>query len=347
MTSRLKLKVKLSCWMLVSALAFSATSKSLADDPPTSRKGPTSVAEILTENDRQLVKTLLAYIEANPKGVDLDQAYMSLFNKVIEYDWFLDFEKPALAYLAKYPDGPLRSLAQIVATMARGHAEDFPTAIKRYEELMSGLGKPDQEEFAVNFSDSLANVATAAGQFDVSRKVFNTLLAKYRENPDLRRKIGDELDRLKLVGKPAPEIIANDVKGDAFRLENVKGKYVLLDFWATWCAPCVADLPNLMATYAKYRSRGFEIIGVNLDETKDALIDFTTTRNVPWRQIHNTTSGGDVVDAYGVSRLPSTFLLDPKGTLIRLELKGKSLDKVLETLLPPANGADRPKQATP
>ena len=347
MGSRSNSSIFVSRLALPLILMLSPAASSLAADPPAAKGVAKSVAEILTENDRQLVKTLLGYIESNPKAVDLDQAYMTMLNKVIEYDWFLDFEKPALTYLSKYPDGPIRSLAQIVATMARGHADDFTGALKRYEELMSGLGKPEQEEFAVNFTDSFANVATAAGQFDTSRKAFDILLAKYGQNADLRKKIEDEIEHLKLVGKPAPEIVANDVKGDPFRLANVQGKYVLLDFWASWCAPCVADLPNLAVTYAKYRSRGFEIIGINLDESKDALIDFTTTRNVPWRQIHNVTCGGDVVEAYGVSRLPASFLIDPSGNLIRMELKGKTLDKVLDTLLPASKSGERPKRAAP
>jgi peroxiredoxin len=300
---------------------------------------PKSVADLQAAHDRALIRDLAAYILANPTSSDVDQAYMALFDKVIEHDWFAEHEDVAKQYLAAFPDGPVASLARIVATMARAHAGRFDEALARYKELMGSLGKTEQEEFAANFADSLASASTAAGEYGVSRQVYEILLGRYGDSPTLRQKVRDELIRLELVGKPAPSVAVSDVKGAPLRLSELRGKYVLVDFWATWCAPCVAELPRLQAAYARYRDSGFEIVGVSLDESKTALTDFVQVRKVNWRQVHNASGGGDLVEAFGVKTIPATFLIDPNGVITRLELRGPALDEALTKLLTGPNRA--------
>lgn len=310
-----------------------ATAPILADGP--TEAGKRNVAEIQAAHDRALISDLATYAEKNPKADDLDQAYLALFETVIEHDWFGDHEAIAQRYLAERPDGPVRSLAQIVSTMARAQAGDYTVALARFKELMSGLGRTEQEEFASNFADSLALSATSAGEFAVSRQVYQALVDRYGDSPTLRQKVNDELARLDRVGKPAPQIEAKDVNGSGFRLDALRGKYVLLDFWATWCAPCVAELPRLQAAHAAYGGRDLEIVGISLDETKTAVTDFVKARSVPWKQLHNASCGADLVEAFGVGTIPATFLIDPKGTVIRLELRGPALDQTLARLLDP------------
>jgi peroxiredoxin len=292
-----------------------------------------SVAAIQDEHDHALLRDLKAYVEGHPRADDLEQAYMAIFNKAIEHDWFAENEAIASRYLAEYPDGAIQSLARIVATMARAQGGQFGEALARYKELMQGLGRPEQEEFAANFADTLASAASAAGDYTVARQVYETLLDRYGQSPTLRQKIRDDLARLDKVGKPAPRIAAKDVKGSLVRIDDFQGKYVLIDFWATWCAPCVAELPRVQAAYGKYRDAGFDVVGVSLDETKSALLDFVQARNIPWRQVHNASSGGDLVEAFGVNSIPATFLIDPEGTIVRLDLRGPALETTLETLL--------------
>lgn len=303
----------------------------LADDTPATARR--TVADIQAAHDRALVADLASYVEKNPKADDLDQAYMALFETVIEHDWFGDHEATARRYLAERPDGPVRSLAQIVATMSRAQAGDYAVALARYKELMGGLGKTEQEEFASNFADSLATSATGAGEFAVARQVYQALIDRYGDSPALRQKVKDELAKLDRVGKPAPDFEAKDLNGETFRLDSLRGKYVLVDFWATWCAPCLAELPRLKAAAATYKARGFEVVGVSLDDTKSAVADFVKTRGIPWRQLHNASCGADLVEAFGVGTIPATFLIDPRGTIVRLELRGAALDQALTRLV--------------
>ncbi len=326
-------RAALGTFVMTSALSLAAR----ADDPVKApAKAHANVAEIQDAHDRALIGDLAGYLTANPKAGDADQAYMTLFDKAIEHDWFAAQETIAKQYLSLRPDGPVRSLAQIVATMARAQANDFNSAIARYHELMTGLGKPEQEEFASNFADSLASSATAAGEYAVARKVYQELLDRYGESPTLRQKIRGELLRLDKIGKPAPAFVARDLAGKPLSLDAYRGKYVLLDFWATWCAPCVAEVPRLQAAYAKYHDAGLEIIGVSLDETKPAINDFIKARKIAWPQLHNASAEADLVEAFGVSTIPATFLIDPQGVVIRLELRGAVLDQTLAKILKPA-----------
>jgi peroxiredoxin len=330
--------LKVRTCLAVCGLLLAATALALADGPTGSKR---SVVEIQAAHDRALVADLAAYIAQNPKADDLDQAYMSLFETAIQHDWFSDHEASAARYLADRPEGPVRSLAQIVMTMARAQAGNYALALGRFKELMSGLGKTEQEEFAVNFADSLATSATGACEYAVARQVYQTLLERYADSPTLRQKVAGEFARLDKIGKPAPAVVAKDVAGATFRLDSLKGKYVLIDFWATWCAPCVAELPRLRAAYDAYKDRGFEVVGVSLDESKTAVTDFVKARAIPWRQLHNASCDADMVEAFGVGTIPATFLIDPQGTVVRLELRGPALEQALAKLLGPKAGAAR------
>ena len=312
---------------LAALLGLAATSH--ADGP-----GLASVAEIQTRHDRALVKDLAAYLAKTPKPDDLDQAYLTFFNKAIEHDWFLENEAIAKAYLKEYPEGPVRPLARIVVTMARAQAGGYAEALASFRLLIDALNSADQLDFAANFADSLAGLATSSGEIDVAREVYATLLQKFgADNPGLKQKVSDDLARLDRVGKPVASAQVKDIDGKSFRFESLKGKYVLVDFWATWCAPCLAELPRIQAARAKYQSRGFEVVSVSLDETKGPVVDFVKVRKLPWVQIHNATCVGDLVQAFGVSTIPATFLVDPKGTIVRLDLRGPALDKALDALI--------------
>ncbi len=296
----------------------------------------TNVGEILLKHDRALIHDLTDYLQTNPKADDREQAHAALFNKAIEHDWFAETEEFARQYLKAEPEGPVRALAQIILTMGRAQAGQFDAALAQYRTLVQGLNPDDQEEFAVSFSDTLAAAAIAEGQIGVAREVAKALLTRFADSANVRQKVQADLKRLDKVGKAAPAFAVEDIKGRTVRLDGFHGKYVLVDFWATWCSPCIAELPRLQAAYRLYGGTSLEIISVSLDENKTAVTDFVKVRNVAWPQIHNGTCTADLVETFGVSSIPATFLIDPEGTVVRLDLRGKKLDQTLGQLIPPS-----------
>ena len=315
------------------ALGIAATIAPPAEPAPTPEPAPSGVAAIAARHDRALVADLTAYIASDPKADDIEQAYMTVFDKAIQHDWFAEHDAIARRYLDERPEGSVRPLAQIVATMARAQAGRFDEAYAAFETLMAGVSGPEQQEFAVNFAENLAGSATTAGSYPVARKVYESLRAKYPDDPNLLQSVRDAIARLDKVGRAVPDVAGVDLAGAPIRLADLKGKYVLVDFWATWCAPCVAEIPRLQSAYAKYRARGFEIVAVSLDETKAPVLDFVAARKIPWKQVHNAAGGADLVEAFGVTNIPATFLIDPSGTIIRLELRGPALDEALAKLI--------------
>ena len=104
------------------------------------------------------------------------------------------------------------------------------------------------------------------------------------------------------------------------------------------------QLPRLQAAYRDYKGAGFEIIGVSLDENKAAVVDFTKARNIPWPQLHNASASADLVELFGVITIPAVYLVDPDGTIVRLDLRGKALEETLARLI--KRSAQTARQAT-
>lgn len=133
------------------------------------------------------------------------------------------------------------------------------------------------------------------------------------------------------IGKPAPEFNLIDLKGEELTVKKFHGKVVLLDFWATWCGPCKAELPNVKMTYERFKDKNFEIIGISLDRSKPALEEFIRDEALTW--VHYFDQGGKIATQYGVSGIPSTFLLDGDGVIQNVNLRGASLTTAVEKLV--------------
>jgi len=135
-------------------------------------------------------------------------------------------------------------------------------------------------------------------------------------------------------GQPAPEFTLNDTTGNPISLSSLKGKVVLVDFWASWCGPCRAENPNVVAAYKRFSSKGFTVFGVSLDTDKDKWLQAIAKDGLTWPHVSDLI-GWDNAAAkqYGVMSIPASYLLDKEGKIIASNLRGEELVKKLEELL--------------
>ncbi|MHB8520319.1 MAG: TlpA family protein disulfide reductase [Limisphaerales bacterium] len=129
------------------------------------------------------------------------------------------------------------------------------------------------------------------------------------------------------VGSKFPDFDEKDLAGKPLSVAGYKGKVVLIDFWATWCGPCVAELPNVLKTYEKHHPKGFEIIGISLDQDEKALRTFIKERGVTWQQYFDAKGwASKLAGKYGVTSIPATYLLDGEGKILAKNLRGGALE---------------------
>ncbi|RYD79722.1 MAG: TlpA family protein disulfide reductase [Sphingobacteriales bacterium] len=136
------------------------------------------------------------------------------------------------------------------------------------------------------------------------------------------------------MGKFAPEIMSQTPQGATFRLSSLKGKYVLIDFWASWCAPCRQENPNVKRVYDKYKSKGFEILGVSFDKDPAAWKKAIEEDKMTWLHVSDLLEfQSAAAQTYVITAIPSTFLLDKEGRIVAKNLRGAELEKKLAQLI--------------
>jgi len=137
-----------------------------------------------------------------------------------------------------------------------------------------------------------------------------------------------------LVGNVAPDFNAEDLDGNRITLSDYRGKVVLLDFWATWCGPCMHEMPNVRAAYEKYKGNGFRVIGISLDTQQEILEAVLERERMNWPQIPDLKRVENRIgDLYRVEYIPSTFLLDHRGIVRYANLRGNELEAAVVKLL--------------
>jgi peroxiredoxin len=185
-----------------------------------------------------------------------------------------------------------------------------------------------QMEFNLTNDSSLADLQAL-------EHVFSQLSARVRVLPDEKEYAG-KLSRLQhlMVGAIAPDFSSTTIEDQPVKLSQYRGKYVLLDFWASWCIPCRKEFPFLKKAYAGYKDKNFEIVGYSIDNDRSLWESAVNNDDVSWLQVSGLIGYSDPVAVlYQINGVPSNWLIDPSGRIIARNLRGEEVEKRLAQLI--------------
>lgn len=218
-------------------------------------------------------------------------------------------------------------IADMDLTERDGLLEDLRQAFKKKGDKLDAADQ--QLAFTIALKLERVAPAVAARLYDEYTELFAR--SQYAEVKNFCRRLQGAGRRLRLVGQDV-DIKGTSLEGKAFDVKEYRGKIVLVDFWATWCAPCRAELPRLRKLYEIYRDKGFEIVGVSTDRNREALEKFQEREKLPWVCLNEKRVAGDqpLSIHYGVFTVPLCILVDRDGKVLSLEARGEELERLLE-----------------
>jgi thiol-disulfide isomerase/thioredoxin len=216
-----------------------------------------------------------------------------------------------------------------------------------HAKFVSGLGSEIEDvQKAVETTGPVSERMIEINDIAGAKAVWSAIDTKFGDHAQaggqIKKIVESEVGKLDMIGTPPKAFSVKDLEDKDLAVESYKGKIVLIDFWATWCGPCVRELPNVIEAYKKYHDKGFEIIGVSLDkDDKTVLTKFLESHpDMKWRQYYDGKFWkNELAVLYGVQSIPATYLIDQEGKIYRTGLRGKALDKAIEKLL--AKGAPK------
>ncbi|MGE0608024.1 MAG: TlpA family protein disulfide reductase [Pirellulales bacterium] len=206
------------------------------------------------------------------------------------------------------------------------------------EELKAFLAAEPVTERELRLASRTVKVANMLEDLEARNKFFDELGALLSKSSDRKMaRYGKQVAKVSkqsdLVGQTL-EIEGVAVDGTPFDWNRYRGKVTLVVFWATWCGPCRAEMPNTQRAYEKFKDRGFDVVGISLDQDREALETFLGENPLPWAILFHEGGDNPMAEKYGVQGIPTQFLVDADGKVISDSVRGPALDAALEKLLP-------------
>jgi thiol-disulfide isomerase/thioredoxin len=301
--------------------------------------------------------TALAALARETKGPESEAAYRELFDLAVARGFFNEAEPAARAYhtrdaQAESSQPETRALAASIILIARAGRGEYDQSLADMEGFLQRRAAeqiPDDRRLspAIVFvvGEAYLQRLIQGGRYDVARKACR-LVADHHPSPEVKAYFQRRDQRLSLIGQPAKEIEGIDIDGRTIHLSDFKGKVVLIDFWATWCPPCMGALPQLRHLAHDDRKKGLVVLGVNLDTLAQSrqgatgekpatpinLRRFLVAERVGWPNLVGPSAEA-AAKAYQVEEIPMNFLVGRDGVIRHVELREQALEKAVDEAL--------------